>query len=59
MDGGNTNRDQKPKFKAKDINSPLLQRMGCHEEDDLLNKYFDQEKQLEKSNVKLGSSYIR
>ncbi len=58
MESGDTARGQKPKFKLKDISSPLLQRMGCHEEDDLLNKYFDQEKQLEKSNVKLGS-YIR
>ena len=55
MDGGNTSRSQKTKLKSKDISSPLLQRMGCHEEDDLLNKYFDQEKQLEKSNVKLAA----
>jgi len=42
MEGNKTNREQKTKVKSKDISSPLLQRMGCHEDDDLLNKYFDQ-----------------
>lgn len=55
MDGGNTNRSRKGKHKSKDISSPLLQRMGCHEEDDLLNRYFDQEKTLEKSCVKVAT----
>ena len=49
--GDKTNRSKKVKSKSKDIYSPLLQRMGCHEDDDILNKYFDQEKVMEKSQV--------
>lgn len=49
--GDKTNRSKKVKSKSKDIHSPLLQRMGCHEDDDVLNKYFDQEKVMEKSQV--------
>ncbi len=54
VEGNKTNRSQKPKQKPKDLSSPLLQRMGCHEDDDLLNKYFDQEKNMEKSQVGAG-----
>jgi hypothetical protein len=55
--GDVTNRSNKVKSKSKDIHSPLLQRMGCHEDDDVLNKFFDQEKSIEKSHVLVN--YLR
>lgn len=44
-----THRSQKIKNHSVDIHNPLLNIIGCHEEDALLDKYFYQERMVHKS----------